>query len=133
MEEEVQRVIEPNAIAKPMADRKLTKRLLKLISLSSKEKDCLRRGLKDVQTRIRKGETGICILAGDVDPIDVYCHLPAVCEDKNIPYCFVAQKRDIADALGAKRPCIVALVRPGPEENELYEKCHLKLSLMSSK
>lgn len=44
-------------IAKPMASRKLTKKLLKLIRKASKisRKTLLRVGLKDVQLRIRKG------------------------------------------------------------------------------
>ena len=31
----------------------------------------VRNGLKDVQARIRKGETGIVVFAGDVTPIEV--------------------------------------------------------------
>lgn len=117
-----------NVIAKPLADEKLTKRLFKLIKKSSVKKDKLARGLRNVQTRIRKGDTGLCVLAGDVSPIDIYCHLPIVCEDKNIPYCFVESKRDIATCLGAKRPCIVALVKPDDDYKELYDKCYKKVS-----
>lgn len=32
------------------------------------------------------------VLAGDVTPIDVYSHLPVMCEDRNIPYCYVPSK-----------------------------------------
>ena len=45
-------------IAKPMATRKLAKRLFKLIKKAAKisRKDLLRVGLKDVQMKIRKGK-----------------------------------------------------------------------------
>lgn len=128
---EVEQVVTLNQIAQPLADEKLTKRLFKLIKKSAAKKDKLHRGLKNVQTRIRKGSTGLCIFAGDVTPIDIYCHLPIVCEDKNIPYCFVTSKRDIALALGAKRPCIVALVTADDEYKDLYDKCFKKLSSLS--
>lgn len=120
-----------NEIAKPVANPKLTKRLLKLIKKSSTKKDKLTRGLKNVQTRIRKGDTGLCIFAGDVTPIDVYCHMPIVCEEKNIPYCFVTSKRSISACLGAKRPCIVALIKPDDEYKDLFKKCYDKVSKLS--
>ena len=34
----------------------------------------------------------IVVLAGDVTPIDVYSHLPVMCEDRNVPYCYVPSK-----------------------------------------
>lgn len=120
-----------NPIAKPLADSKLTKKLLKLVKKSSLKKNKLHRGLKNVQAKLRKAPEGICILAGDVTPIDVYCHLPIVCEDKEIPYCFVRSKRDISTALGAKRPCIVALITEDDEYKDLYSKCHKKLTKLS--
>ena len=47
-----------SAIAQPMASRKLTKKIHKLIEKASKQKNYLRNGLKDVQHKLRKGETG---------------------------------------------------------------------------
>jgi hypothetical protein len=34
----------------------------------------------------------ICILAGDISPVDVITHIPIVCEDNKIPYIFVPSK-----------------------------------------
>lgn len=48
-----------NSIAKPMAGKKLAKKCYKLVKKAMKHKTFLRNGLKDVQTRIRKGETGL--------------------------------------------------------------------------
>ncbi|KAG9508441.1 H/ACA ribonucleoprotein complex subunit 2-like protein, partial [Fragariocoptes setiger] len=120
-----------NEIAKPIVNKKWAKRILKLIRKAAAQPKCLRRGLKEVQTRMRKGETGICVLAGDVTPIDVYCHLPIMCEDNNIPYCYVPLKRDISNAIGAKRPCIVALIRPHEYYKELYNQCFDKLNQLT--
>jgi H/ACA ribonucleoprotein complex subunit 2 len=137
VQEETSLVVTLNPIAQPLADSKLTKRLYKLIKKSSAKKNKLYRGLKNVQTKIRKefstsgGNKAICVLAGDVTPIDIYCHLPIVCEDRNIPYCFVASKRAIAEALGAKRPCIVALITADEDYQELYDKCYSKVSSLS--
>jgi hypothetical protein len=32
------------------------------------------------------------VIAGDISPIDVVTHLPILCEDTGIPYCFVPSK-----------------------------------------
>lgn len=34
----------------------------------------------------------ICVLAGDISPIDVITHIPIVCEDNKVPYIFVPSK-----------------------------------------
>jgi H/ACA ribonucleoprotein complex subunit 2 len=66
--------------------------LYKCIKKGSKHKNQIRNGLKDVQARIRKGERGIVVFAGDVTPVEVMCHLPAVCEEKNLPYCYTPSR-----------------------------------------
>lgn len=47
-----------NSICQPMASKKIAKKCYKLIKKAHKHKTFLRNGLKDVQTRLRKGETG---------------------------------------------------------------------------
>ena len=81
-----------SVIAKPMASKKLTKKVYKLIKKGSKQKTYVRNGLKDVQSRIRKGEKGIVVFAGDVTPIEVMCHMPAVCEEKSLPYVYTPSR-----------------------------------------
>ena len=34
----------------------------------------------------------ICVIAGDISPIDVVIHLPVMCEDRDIPYIYVPSK-----------------------------------------
>ena len=38
---------------------------------------------------LRREPAGMVVLAGDTEPIELICHLPIVCEDKDIPYCYV--------------------------------------------
>ena len=45
--------------------------VVQVIKKGSKQKTFVRNGLKDVQARIRKGEKGLVIFAGDVTPIEV--------------------------------------------------------------
>jgi H/ACA ribonucleoprotein complex subunit 2 len=118
-----------SAIASPMAGKKLTKKLLKLVKKAHSVKDHMRSGLREVQARVRKGERGLIIFASDVTPIDVMSHMPAVCEDNNIPYCYVPLRRDISDAMGVRRPTLMALIidkKGSPsfsQYEDLYNEC----------
>lgn len=118
-----EKILYVNSIAKPMAPKKLTKKVYKLIKKASKERTKnIINGLKDVQTRIRKGEKGIVIFAGDVYPVDIVCHLPAVCEEKDISYCFTPSRQDLGVAMGVKRGSITLMIRENSDYQELYDE-----------
>lgn len=98
-------------IARPLAAEKLEKRLLSLAGAVAKKKT-LRRGVKEVVKALRKGEKGLCIIAGDISPIDVISHLPVLCEDNKVQYVFVPSKAALGEAACTKRPTSVVLVKP---------------------
>ena len=110
-------------IAKPLASRKSTKKIYKLVKKASQAKN-VRRGVKEVVKALRKGETGFCIIAGDISPIDVITHLPIMCEDRSVPYFYVPSKVDLGGAACTKRPtsCILVTPKDGFGEKELFDK-----------
>ncbi|BES87930.1 unnamed protein product [Nesidiocoris tenuis] len=110
-----------NPIAAPLAGRKLTKKIYKLIKKSAKQPKFWS-GLKDVQKRLRLETTGLVIFAGDVLPIDIYSHLPAVCEDRDIPYCYVPSKDDLGTAMGVKRSVICVFIGLNDGLQEAYDE-----------
>uniref|UniRef100_A0A1A9Z1Q9 H/ACA snoRNP protein NHP2 n=1 Tax=Glossina pallidipes TaxID=7398 RepID=A0A1A9Z1Q9_GLOPL len=121
-----------NSIARPMASKKLSKKCYKLIKKAIKHKTYVRNGLKDVQTRLRKGEKGLVIFAGDVTPIDIMCHLPAVCEEKSIPYIYTPSRADLGAAMGVKRGTIALLIRENQEYQDLYDDVKKELTHLNS-
>ncbi|KAL7061140.1 hypothetical protein AAHC03_09712 [Spirometra sp. Aus1] len=83
------------AIAKPMASEKLTRRLGRLMKKAKRNK-LLSCGVKDVVKQIiKKKLPGILVIAGDVSPIDTVSHIPVICEENNIPYCYVPSRYDL--------------------------------------
>jgi H/ACA ribonucleoprotein complex subunit 2 len=114
-------------IASPLAGDKLTKKLLKLVKKSAKEKK-VKRGVKEVVKSIRKKSKGICIIAGDISPIDVISHVPVLCEESGISYCYVASKQALGAAGSTKRPTSVVLCLDTDAENaELRNECVSKI------
>lgn len=73
----------------------------------------------------------IVIFAGDVTPVDIMCHIPGVCEDKNIPYCYTPSRQDIGGAMGVKRGSLMVLVREHEEYKDLYEECKSEIKTLA--
>jgi len=128
-------------IAKPLAGPKLTKTLSSLIKEAAKEK-VLRRGVKEVVKVIRKDKGKskfICILAGDVTPLDVISHIPVLCEEHSIPYIYVPTRSELGQSAGTKRPTSVVMVelsKESDDDNEvhkLFAKCAGKIQEMQPK
>lgn len=55
------------------------------------------------------------------------CHLPIVCEDKDIPYVYVPSRRDLGAAMGVKRGSLIVLIREHPEYKESYDELYEEL------
>lgn len=107
-----------------MAGRKLTKKLYKLIGRAAEAK-ALRRGIKEVVWSIRKEDKGVVVLAGDVFPVEVYAHIPLLCEEANIPYCFVSRKTELGAAGLTRRPTSVVLISTKKAEGELKNELEI--------
>ena len=69
-------------------------------------------------------------IAGNVTPIDVYSHVPALCEDKDLAYCFTPSREHLGLAAGHRRPSVVMMIRPGDDYQELYDEVKEQLSTL---
>lgn len=81
----------------------------------------LKRGVKEVIKAIRKGATGICILAGDVNPVDVISHIPVLCEESGLPYIYVRSRMELGAAAQTKKPTSVVILQE-PDSEKLASK-----------
>lgn len=72
----------------------------------------------------------IVVFAGDISPIEIMCHLPAVCEEKDVPYCYTPSRKDIGAAMGTSRGCIMVLVKEHGEYKDLYEEVKGEIKML---
>jgi len=72
------------------------------------------------------------VFAGDVNPIDTYSHMPIVCEEANIPYCFVPSKLDLGHAMGSKKSACVVMIKKKDDYLDVYDKCLESVKSLSS-
>ncbi|VDN13104.1 unnamed protein product [Dibothriocephalus latus] len=110
-------------IAQPMASEKLTKRLSKLMKKAKRNK-MLSCGVKDaVKQIIKKKIPGILVIAGDVSPIDTVSHIPVICEENNIPYCYVPSRYDLGANFSSTASSLCVFIKPNEEYEDLFSKC----------
>ena len=108
-------------IATPLANKKLQKKLFKLVSKSTKAK-CTKRGVKEAVKAIKKGQKGLVVLAGDISPIDVLSHIPILCEESDIPYIFVRSKSELGTAAGTRRStCCIQILPPSKDDKKVRD------------
>merc|ERR1711977_146781 len=133
-ESEEENVVEVQPFCEPLADAKLSKKLFKCIKKATKTKQVLR-GVKEVVKAVRKGTKGICVIAGNISPMDVISHLPILCEDNDVPYVYVRSKEDLGAAGLTKRPTSCMLIAPAIkkelEEPEGYSEVEKKVKKMA--
>ena len=84
----------------------------------------IKRGVKEVVKSLRRNVKGLCIIAGDISPMDVISHVPVFCEDKEVPYIYVPTKEMIGVACMTKRPTSVVLLCPSNDSKYIakYKK-----------
>ena len=49
----------------------------------------------------------LCVIAGDISPIDVITHVPVLCEEADVPYIYVPSKEVIIWSKSPKLPVTV--------------------------
>jgi len=109
-------------IADPIIDGKLLARALKLLKKAVQDKQC-RRGVPECTKALRKGMKGICFIAADVYPIDIVAHLPILCEEKDVPYCYVKSRTELGAACQTRRSVSLVMVL-APKDDSAFAKTY---------
>jgi H/ACA ribonucleoprotein complex subunit 2 len=66
----------------------------------------------------------MCVLAGDISPMDVISHIPVFCESNGVTYVFVTAKAELGEAAKTKRPTsCVLLTQESVGKDRLDELC----------
>mmetsp|Transcript_18947 Transcript_18947/g.30756 ORF Transcript_18947/g.30756 Transcript_18947/m.30756 type:complete len:150 (-) Transcript_18947:30-479(-) len=126
-EEEQEEYVPPKClytspIATPIITDKLLGRALKLLKKAVSDKQT-RRGVPECVKAIRKGQQGMVFLAADIYPMDVFAHVPLLCEEKGIPYCYVSSRHELGGACQTRRPISIVMVLK-PKDDSTFGKSY---------
>ena len=89
----------------PVADTKLTSKIDEILrqGLSYKQ---VKKGINETIKFLDKGKVEVVVMAADADPIELLAHMPTLCEERSVPYCFVKEAAFLGRACGISRPVI---------------------------
>jgi len=87
----------------------------------------VRKGVNETTKAIERGEAKLVVIAEDVDPAEIVAHLPPLCDEKEVPYIYVPDKRELGSAVGIDVPSSsVAIIESG-EAKDLVESIVSKI------
>ncbi|MDD2678329.1 MAG: 50S ribosomal protein L7Ae [Candidatus Nanoarchaeia archaeon] len=99
----------------------IQRKALELFSVS-KATGKIRKGTNEVTKAIEKGIAKLVIIAGDVNPPEIVMHLGPLCEEKQVNYIFITEKKSIGSVVGVNVGCsAAAIIDAGEGKNLLKE------------
>ena len=87
----------------------MSKDLLDVIN-KAKNFKLLKKGANETTKALNRGVADLIILAADTEPLEIILHLPLLCEDKNVPYVYVAKQADLGRSCGVSRNIIAVAI-----------------------
>ncbi len=110
----------PKAYVKFSVPKDISDKVLQAIEIA-KNTGKLRRGTNESTKAIERGVAQLVVIAEDVEPEEIVMHLPALCEEKKIPYVYVPSKTDIGRAIGIDVPSAAVAIADAGEGKTLLK------------
>jgi large subunit ribosomal protein L7Ae len=93
----------------------------------------IRKGTNEVTKLIERGQAKFVVMSEDIQPEEILAHIPALCDEKNIPYSYVPNRQELGTAAGLEVPTAsVAVLDPG-KARVLIENIAKKLNNIKNK
>jgi len=83
--------------------KELENKVYDLIELA-KNSGKIRKGTNEATKAIERGITKFVAIAEDVTPPEIIMHLPKLCNDRKIPFCYVGSKKELGSSAGLEVP-----------------------------
>ncbi|MDO9517657.1 MAG: 50S ribosomal protein L7Ae [Methanosarcinaceae archaeon] len=90
----------------------------------------IKKGTNEATKAIERGIAKLIVIAEDVEPSEVVMHLPALCEEKNTPYIFVKQQKELGAACGIGVACAAIAIIDAGKGSELVDDVAQKVSAL---
>lgn len=111
----------PKSYVKFSVSKDLSDKVLQLLEMA-RNSGKIRKGTNEATKAIEKSAAQIIVIAEDVEPEEIVMHLPALCDEKKVPYIFVPSKQDLGRAAGIdKAMAAAAIVEAGDGKSLLKE------------
>jgi len=83
--------------------KEISEKAYELVELT-RDSGKLRKGTNEVTKLVERGEAQFVVMAEDITPPEILMHMPALCEERNVPYAFVPSREELGNACGLEKP-----------------------------
>lgn len=91
------------------------------------EKPCLLKfGINHVTSLIEQKKAKLCIIASDVDPIEVVIFLPTLCMKMGVPYVIVDSKKELGEFVNLKQTAALVLCDIRSQDSSVFAELERK-------
>ena len=106
-------VIEMSVFVKFETPKELSDKAYNLAEMA-RDGGKIKKGTNEVTKAVERGEAAVVIMAVDVEPPEILAHMPALCEERGVPYVYVPAKVELVNAIGLEKPTAsIAIVDVG--------------------
>jgi large subunit ribosomal protein L7Ae len=101
-------------------------RALEAIAIA-KDTGRIRKGTNEATKAIEARSATFVVIAEDVDPEEVVLHLPTLCQEKGIPFCYVATRKELGASAGLAVPTAAVAIEKSGNAGEIIRDIAEKL------
>ena len=103
--ERLKEVIEMSVFVKFETPKELSDKAYSLAEMA-RDGGKIKKGTNEVTKVVERGSAAIVIMATDVEPPEILAHMPALCDERNVPYVYVPSKVELGKAIGLDKKAI---------------------------
>lgn len=92
---------------------------IEIVEKSAKGK--IKAGLNEVTKAIERGTAKLVVMAEDVNPQELIMHLPLLCEEKSIPYSYIATRKELGEKSGMRMETAAIAIIESPVANDIQD------------
>ncbi|MDH4122906.1 MAG: 50S ribosomal protein L7Ae [Thermoplasmata archaeon] len=88
----------------------------------------LRKGTNEVTKLVERGEAQFVVMAEDVTPPEILMHMPALCDERKVPFAFVPSRAELGNACGLEKPTASVAILDAGKGKPLLEDLSKKIA-----
>ncbi|MCD1293384.1 50S ribosomal protein L7ae [Methanocella sp. CWC-04] len=90
----------------------------------------IRKGTNEVTKAIERGIAQLVLVGEDVSPEEIVAHIPALSDEKKVPYIFIKKQEELGAACGLEVGCATAAVVDAGKAKALVEEIAQKFAAL---
>lgn len=92
----------------------------------------IRKGTNEVTKAIERGVAQLVIVGEDVTPEEIVAHIPALSDEKKIPYVFVKKQQELGAASGLEVGCATSAIVDAGKAKALVDEITQKFGALKA-